>query len=529
MSVSATSARGEYEALSQGASLQILLPRKHDQDLKPSLQRESPGDSLSDISTRRNLFFDESVTICLVLKTTPTNTEHLRQLLQKLEVTLSSHVTDAVPHGGGNAASASGKHDLVSRSFEGSKDPEIVAANDNLFVIWKLVLHLPWPRVRLQRPAIYFTASVAFDDAAATNTQRVQPTYLKSYEPLPANVLEPLKFEPSLSGSDVYLPEDRITKISPNESQSEERLRSIRGATKRAFPTVPALFSRLRYSRLAESVLVSLHLETAHVIAGTVTIEDVSLEAAGFHLRQLNATTWPKTTHPGDELIIVFQAEALREDYASQDTSPAKVTVHVLATAKLDQGSHVNLDICWHNQADLSPADSQPEYKWTRPLSGVSIPSNAVRKSSDSEVKRVSSDTGMTFSIKGPPSTTRGEEFSLRIQCINNSNRARRFSLAIAPNRQSEPIFQSSGADANTGSGDSSILETRKNLPDVLPLDADIRIGPLPAGACYETQLRLRAMKIGVLDLGVLRIFDADSRRMINVADLPDVVALGLN
>ena len=53
----------------------------------------------------------------------------------------------------------------------------------------------------------------------------------------------------------------------------------------------------------------------------------------------------------------------------------------------------------------------------------------------------------------------------------------------------------------------------RQKPPDVLDLNPDVRIGPLPPGACYETELRFRAMTTGVLELGAVRIVDVDSRQ----------------
>jgi hypothetical protein len=61
---------------------------------------------------------------------------------------------------------------------------------------------------------------------------------------------------------------------------------------------------------------------------------------------------------------------------------------------------------------------------------------------------------------------------------------------------------------------------------DFLDLNPDVRIGPLPAGACFETGLKFRALKAGVLDLGVLRIVDLEERRVVDVGELPEVIVL---
>ena len=66
----------------------------------------------------------------------------------------------------------------------------------------------------------------------------------------------------------------------------------------------------------------------------------------------------------------------------------------------------------------------------------------------------------------------------------------------------------------------------RQKPPDVFDLNPDVRIRPLPPGACYETQMKFRARATGVLDMGVIRIVDLDTRQTVDVRDLPDIVSL---
>jgi hypothetical protein len=59
-----------------------------------------------------------------------------------------------------------------------------------------------------------------------------------------------------------------------------------------------------------------------------------------------------------------------------------------------------------------------------------------------------------------------------------------------------------------------------------LTLTPDVRIGPLTAGACFETSLRYQTTSAGVLDLGTIRVIDLESRQTLDIAELPDVVSL---
>lgn len=154
------------------------------------------------------------VNVVLVLRTS--EPEHkLRDMIPSLELVLSAHATDAVPQGSGNVASASGKHDLDSKTIAASMFAQLATIAEKTVVVWRPTLHLSRPRVRLQRPAVYFTANLTFTSEAAKGSSAAQHDYLKSFEPLPANILEALQFDPALKNFDISLPESRVTKVAP--------------------------------------------------------------------------------------------------------------------------------------------------------------------------------------------------------------------------------------------------------------------------------------------------------------------------
>ena len=52
--------------------------------------------------------------------------DEVAAILPSLELVLAAHATDAVPQGSGNAASASGKHDLTSRIIPGPESTRML-------------------------------------------------------------------------------------------------------------------------------------------------------------------------------------------------------------------------------------------------------------------------------------------------------------------------------------------------------------------------------------------------------------------
>lgn len=470
----------------------------------------------------------------LILRTT-LGERAARSLLGSIEIELAAHATDAVPQGHGNAASASGKHDLTSRIISGLEISNVLFAGEQTYIIWKPTLHLPRPKVRLQRPAVYFTAIINLASNALNASKSSRSDVLQSYETLPTNVLEPLQFDAALRGSSVYLPEDRITKVLPASATAGEGARPIRGATKRAFPILPALFTRVRYSVLPDALTASLHLETSQLVGGSLSITDASLDIRDADVRHLASSPHSKTLFAGDEVVNLYK---LIPRVRSGTTTNTPVSVKIKATVNIERNSSVGLEVSWQAHVDLTKVALKPTYKWSRPLSGGSLrpPSRPSlqagnRPSSDGiDQGALSSERGMTFNFTAQLAVTTGEHFTIGVHCINRSNRTRRFALVVLHARRQHPskhltAFSLESADLVASIFNAPHLERTKS-PDVLDLNPDVRIGPLPPGAVFETHLKYRAMASGSLDLGVIRIVDLDTRQTVDVRELPDIIAL---
>lgn len=449
---------------------------------------------------------------------------------------LSAHATDAVPQGGGNAASASGKHDLDSKTLAADTYEQLVTVGDKAYVVWRPSLRLSRPRVRLHRPAIYFTANLTIANENTRGLQGAHPEYLKSFEPLPANVLEPLQFDPALKHTGLSLPESRITKVAPRAPRLHDAVKPIRGATRRAFPAVLALFTKIRYSSLPDAVVASLHLETSRIIAGVVTISRVAVEVSHAKVEHLTAFNLPLATQGGDETVVVYKIyRDTRHTAPINNTQSLSVTV--TAKALLDQGSTIDFELNWQAQVNLSTPQARSEYHWSGPLSGMSAHQRGSSTQSGSGTisfeatqKSTADENAIMISISGPATVAKDSEFAIDLQCSNQSSRTRRFVVLVLQHRQPKTASstQATAVDAGLVAKIFSVppLESTKPL-DVYVRSPEFRVGPLASGACFEAQLWFRTVSTGLLNLGTARILDLDTRQVINVRELPDIVALG--
>ena len=478
---------------------------------------------------------DEKSSFQIVLRTTVPE-DLARSLLPSLELTISAHATNAVPEGPGNSAAASGKHDIASTKAPATSDVDLVRVKDHTYIVWKPTLHLVRPRVRLQRPAVYFTANLGIQSSNATAAPAVGKQYLTSFEPLPANVLESLHYDPSLGSSarQIHVSETRVTKVSPSASQLEDKPRPLRGATKRAFPAVPAFFMRIGYSALPDATIASLHVEISPLITGDVHLDDVRLELPGTQITGLNDAIWPQRSKAGDEVVLLYRMEKTSSEAPSTPNSMDLAAVSIEATAYMDQDSSVQIETQWQAQIDTSHSQKSVPYKWSRPLStgGAThkrmLSQNSSRPSVHDFAHSTSKEGEIIFTFTAPPTTEQGSVVDIQVQCLNKSNRSRRFALVTAQRRGSavsvKPRFE-----RRTGSNDTAIKDGAHEIAEhrkALTLTPDVRIGPLTAGACFETTLRYQTTGAGVLDFGTIRVIDLESRQTLDIAELPDVVSL---
>ncbi|GAB1739036.1 hypothetical protein NU219Hw_g3800t1 [Hortaea werneckii] len=529
-----------FLTLAKGAYLDVLLPRSSDFDAE-SVLRKGSADDLGRVPVRRNLLFDEKATIQLLLKT-PAGHDQVKSLLPDLKLALAAHATDAVPQGKGNNVSPSAKHDLTSVTLAGSKASDTLVVAEYTYIVWNLELHIPWPRTRLQRPAIYFTATLTLGSTASESTPKDSgKAFLPPYEPLSANVLEPLNSDPSLQGREIFLPEDRITKVAPKPPKKDESLRPIRGATKRAFPVMPALFTRISYAAVPDGIVATLTIETSHIVAGKFHLDEVGVIArlnnSGVETDKiipetLTSLEWPVMMHPDEELSLLYRIAPV--DGRELSAKAIFLTVNLYATLELENGSRVNLDMVWHPEKHLLSTAQEPHYKWSPPshqstpsTQNTMDPSTAERTPAKSSPS-MASEHGLTFFFTAPSTVKQHRDMQIKVQCTNNSRTSR--NLAVIhdqSNRQQRLCFSDdpkSHAGVRSLHGDP--VPNSKPRSNVFCNSPDVRTGPLAAGATFEAEMEFFVKDLGLLDFGSIRILDLDTKQTVDVRELPDITSV---
>ncbi|KAK3067266.1 hypothetical protein LTR53_015965 [Teratosphaeriaceae sp. CCFEE 6253] len=527
MSEDASALRSRIELISTGAYLDVLLPKSSDFDASAFIRDGSP-EELARAPSRRTLFFDEKTGITLILRTAA-DAAKVRDILPSLEIVLAAHVTDAVQQG---TASASGKKDLSTKTFPAADGAEVVVGGDQTYVIWRLALDRARPMTRLQKPAIYFTANLSIHDPPSTAADRLENDYLTPFQPLSRNVLDSLNVAPDFKDKEVYLPEDRLTKVTPKPVRKEDTVRPIRGATKRAFPTMPALYTRIRYDAMQDTIIASLHLEASQAIKGQVSVEEVTFklpvlqsaaedpvvedearrgvarsDAAKARVQCLTEPLLPLKLSAGDESVLLYSLPR------GADSAGSNALLRIRATAELEEeGAPVGLDISWQSLIEPPQPKAQPVHAWSPP-SIASLDKRtpgqpaAYSASASAPPKPQNGGDGVTFFFTAPATTSKYDDFLLSIKCINRSTKTRSFVVL--------PIQKKPSARAGEPSFPAG---TFCHTPRV-------RISSVPPGADYDTAMELRAMGTGVLRLGTLRIEDQETRQTVDVVDLPDIVA----
>jgi hypothetical protein len=451
--------------------------------------------------------------------------DELSTLLQDVELCISAHVTEAVTNRAVDSFPMQEKHELNSKSQLARDKCEFVSAGNFTFVVWKVSLHLTRPRVRVQRPIVTFSANLSLQ-LASKGSSRDPPelTLLKSYEPLPANVLAPFQSDPKLSKVDIFLSESRITKVAPS-SGAAATARAIRGSSKVGVPVVPALFIRIKHVAVADAILASVHLDTSRFITGLLTLESITCDASGQAAHPLIKMKSVERTSAGDETILIYRIP--NSDRPPNEIMRPLMTITIEATAIVEQHLETQLLITWQSYLECPAPSSAPRYSWSRPTSTLSVA--ALRNSASATPRPPSSDSyreRTMFHISGPSTASVKEDLCLHIQCSNRSSRSRRFALAMQLSRKVGHSRIRAAASASHAVARLFEPTTLHPLAQqtMLVVNPDLRIGPLPSGATFETDLIIRALDPGILELGPLHIVDLDLRQTVDIHELPDIM-----
>ena len=323
------------------------------------------------------------------------------------------------------------------------------------------------PRIRLHSPTIFFRLSATLRPDKEVNDPK--DALLPSGIPGSINLLESLKGDPALNGVEPWLSDSKLYGLGPKNYDGYISDGNLRVGTQMAFRGLPAISSRVRYSKSNGragrfSVIATLDVET-----GAFSDEDISITHVNMHLSEGFAEDMgkgiapllPLKCRPKDSPTFLFRLAPSGPGLDASNQSLAKtvlITVH--ATVLVSETCRPRIEMRWKTGIDfstaLNPIHGAPGPSMQRPNRPVSLQRTSSTADGDTmpisaregkasydsgsseQQHRVSSiiDLDISISFTAPKAVYVGEIFSWDVLVLNRSSKIRQLALIIIPRRR---------------------------------------------------------------------------------------------
>ena len=323
------------------------------------------------------------------------------------------------------------------------------------------------PRIRLHSPTIFFRLSATLRPDKEVNSPK--DSLLPNGIPGSINLLESLKGDPALNGVEPWLSDSKLHGISPKNHEGYVSDGNLRVGTQMAFRGLPAISSRVRYSKSNGkagrlSVIATLDVET-----GAFTDEDISITHVNMQLSEGStedmgkgiAPLLPLKCRPKDNPTFLFRLTPSGPGLVASNQSLAQtvlITVH--ATVLVSETCRPRIEMRWKTGIDFSTALNPPYgapgpsmQRPNRPISlqrtsstadGDTMPVSAREGKASHESEsyeqqhRASSvvDFGISITFTAPKAVYVGEVFFWNVLILNRSSKPRQLALIIIPRRR---------------------------------------------------------------------------------------------
>lgn len=488
------------------------------------------------------------------------------------------------------ADTLSGHETIFSSSIQESEDPLIVvqgpdesderSGEGHILIVWKLSVPLVRPRLRLQNPSVVLSAVANLKPAEQVESQTLKEEYLQSQVPSGMNLLEAFSDDPSLNGVKPRISASRISRVIPASSSPHDFVRPFKNLARKSFKVFPAINARVRYSRPASTpadplVIASLDVEITSFTTHNFIITKVDMALNGGTVTDLNFSGMelPISALSQDELTFLYRLVPDDIDISMKSTVRT-LDITIYATASISPNSQPEIRMHWTTSLDFTPPINPGFAPITPPIQRSHRPAQlSIGSSTFETAPTVSSlaatrpdalpaidimtrqqrdsaipDFGVTMTFTGPSPDTLirpGEIFTWSVFIVNRSDRPRKLALMVIPKRRRNDARMTRPPSASYGTSGSQkrdpkvadavvdeniVFAMQKSsaldIAEVLCLSTDTRVGPLSPLACYEVELKFRAMKVGVLGVEAVRVVDLGSNEHVDVRDLPSVTCV---
>ena len=410
--------------------------------------------------------------------------------------------------------------------------------------------------------------------------KNLQDPYLPSGVPASVNLLEPLSHDPNLDGLEPRLTASRLSRVQPLNRGLATSNNVLKTAHPSKFPAVPAISSRIHYTRSKNqagkaSLVASLDLEASpfsnvNIELGRVAMtlsEGSSEDLVGPH------KPIPWICRPKDLAVYLFRLD-LNTSFLDGPSASAAQTVEISidATVLVSDTCRPRIRMRWKTGVDfsaaLNPVYGAPGQSMQRNRRPTSLPvtpglpnSNTVPVSAqeDDEAPPLSpnalrarqraasvGDLGVTITFSAPKTVRVGVPFIWNILVLNGSSRLRKLAIIAIPRRKRDwkghvtkssttsvgGLYHKEGDTADAIMDETMLYAMQRNTvtggesqSQILCLSTEIKIGPLNPGSCVDAKLEFMPLAKGVLHIEAVRVVDVVSGDTVDVRDLPDIVA----
>ena len=323
--------------------------------------------------------------------------------------------------------------------------------------------------MRLQSPMIVFKPSATLQPRTEGPDDKIRDPILQSAVPASINLLESLKGDPALHGAAPKLSAAKLTSVKPSTYSEATSDSTLRLSAQKAFRAVPAISSRVRYSRLngykgKSSVIASLDIETAPFSKDSITIIEIDMQLSEGSIEKLgdgHAPALPLNCRAKDNPIFLYRLIPNDALYNSSSSSSARtVLITVYASVLVSDTCHPTIEMRWKTGVDfstaLNPTYGTPGQSMQRPrrpsslsrtsaaAAGSRLPassgdadSSAKSGADQARDRAVSmSDFGVSVSFAAPEIVQAWKPFSWDVSVLNRSSKPRQLVLTVIPKRK---------------------------------------------------------------------------------------------
>ena len=535
---------------------------------------------------------DERLRTLAVLQLPPCDEDALKSYLSRLAFRIDVWAVDETPSDEASTPNPQPPKDMVfSVEVSQNNEPMVLASESadhghTLILVWEVEIVLHRPRFRGPQPSIIMIPSAIVNGLQEDEDE--QNPDLPPFQPLEANVLEPMRFIPGLKDNPPYLAASRLERVLPVTATHKQRVH-IQHVPSRRHRAMPATMTRIRYQKVnnfspTPSTIALLDMDIIPFVQVDATIENIELSLKNGKTESLMPGFLPMQCRSGDCLTFLYRLHQSLDPSVAPAIGLVNPNIDVLSVVcrlgvRLSEKCHPTLVMEWTAHVDFTQAlnpsfgpPSQPIQRQNRPtslpvnnLNGAPQAMTAVATSLQPTFD-VTARSGLSISFTAPGKpVTLGQAFAWKVLVMNHSTKAAKIAIIPLPRIQrqttqaqffakrhapktstasfhpNERRHTKDGEDNDLAQAivDENVVYALHHSNSVTPetdlmaLTAELRIGPLAPGQCHESDIQMVAFEAGSLRVDAMRVVDlvreieegtAAVGVLTDIRDLPDVV-----